>query len=137
MLKGFVILLLIGISFAYFVFNFVGDVEESDPNSYVSKNQKKAKEWAKYYTKDVLGQPVLNLKGASLKTAKEVWKDSQLRLEMLEVFPNFEGMREFVEERLKDSPFREYLLQKIDKIESAFQEGSIDSARAKKMLTDL
>jgi len=137
MLKGFIILVLIGITFAYFVFNFVGDVERSDPNSYVSKNEKQAKEWAKYYKKDALDQPILDLKGASMQTAKKVWNASQLREEMLANFPDFEFMREFVRERVNPSPFRDFLLQKIENVESGFQDGTLDSEKAKEQLSNL
>jgi len=137
MLKGFIILMVVGLGFAYFVFNFVGDVERSDSDSYVSKNEKQAKEWAKYYKKDVLGQPVLDLKGAPMKTAKKVWAQSQLREEMLENFPDFEGMRQFVNDRLLPSPFRDYLLQKIEQVESDYLAGSVDSEKARAILTNL
>jgi len=137
MFKGFIILLIVGLGFVYFVFSFVGDVERSDSDSYVSKSEKQAKEWAKYYKKDVLGQPVLDLKGAPMKTAKEVWEQSQLREEMLENFPDFELMRQFVNDRLLPSSFRDYLLQKIERVESDYLAGSIDSAKARAALTNL
>jgi len=137
MFKGFIALLLIGGAFAYFVFNFVGDVEKEDPNSYVSKNEKKAKAWAKYYTKDALGEPVLSFGDTPVKTADEVWKESQLRQEMLENFPDFEGIRQFVNDRMEPSLFRKYLLEKIDKIESDYMGGTIDSEKAKKQLLNL
>ena len=137
MLKGFVILMAIGLAFAYFVFNFVGDVERSDSNSYVSKSEKQAREWAKYYTQDVLGRQVLDLKGAPMQTAREVWVQSRLREEMLEHFPDFEMMRQFVHDRLRPSPFRKYLLEKIDETEGDYLAGTIDTEKAKKILTNL
>ncbi len=137
MLKGFIILLGVGVAFAYFVFNFVGDVERSDPDSFVSKDERKQKEWAKYYTKDALENPVLDLKKAPMKLAKEIWAESQLRQEMLSNFPDFELVRNFVNERLRPSPFRDYLLKKIDEIETDYQAGTIDSETARKRLESI
>ncbi len=137
MFKGFLLLLMVGAAFAYFVFNFVGDVEKEDPASYVSENEKKAQEWAKYYTKDALGEPVLSFGTTPVKTADEVWQESQLRQEMLENFPDFQGIRQFVNGRLEPSLFRKYLLKKIDDIESDYMGGRIDSEEAKNRLSDL
>ncbi|WP_457607370.1 hypothetical protein [Nitratifractor sp.] len=137
MWKGLLILFGVGVAFAYFVFNFVGDVERSDPDSAVSKDERKAKAWAKYYTEDALGQQVLNFGNTPIKVAREVWSESPVRRGMLDEFPDFEGMRFFVNDRIKPSPFRDYLLKKIDDIESAYLGGEIDADKAKELLTKL
>jgi len=137
MFKGFVILVAVGALFAFFVFNFVSDVEKDDPNTMISKDERKAKEFAKYYKKDVTGEQVLDFRGASLAKAKEVWRESPIRQEILDNFPQFEIMKEMIDQRIVDSAFRRYLLKKLDEVESAYFSGSIDSSKASKILTDL
>jgi len=137
MYKGLLLLLAVGIAFAYFVFHFVGSVESDDPDSYTSKNEQKAKEWAQYYKKDALGEPVLIFGNTPVQKADQVWKESSLRKEMLENFPDFEAIRQFVHDRLEPSAFRKYLLEKIDDIESDYMGGRIDSEEAKSRLSDL
>ena len=137
MFKGLLVLLLVGIAFAYFVFNFVGDVERNDPQSYISKNERKAKEFARYYEKDVLGEPVLALQGVPMSKAREVWHESQMPKEMLENFPDFEAIREFIHDRIKPSLFRKKLLERVDAIESDYLGGAIDPDTAREKLSNL
>jgi hypothetical protein len=137
MFKGFVILVAVGALFAYFVFNFVSDVEKDDPNTMISKDERKAKEFAKYYKKDATGEQVLDFRGASLSKAKEVWRESPIRREILNNFPQFEIMKEMIDQRIVESEFRSYLLKKLDEVESEYFSGSIDSGQANKILTEL
>ena len=137
MFKGFVILVAVGALFAYFVFNFVSDVEKNDPNTMISKDERKAKEYAKYYKSDVTGELILDFRGASLAKAREVWRESPIRKDILDNFPQFELMKEMIDQRIVDSAFRRYLLKKLDEVESAYFSGSIDSTKAGKILIDL
>ncbi len=135
--KGLIILAAVGMLFAYFVFNFVNDIESNDPDRIVSKEDRKAKEYARYYQKDALGEPVLDFRGVPVSKAKEVWSESPLRKEMLENFPQFELMKEYVTQRVVASPFQKYLLDKLDQVETDYFAGSIDSAEARRRLTEL
>jgi hypothetical protein len=137
MFKGFVILVAVGALFAFFVFNFVSDVERADPNTLISKDEKKAKEFAKYYKEDATGEQILDFRGASLAKAKEVWRESPIRQEILDNFPQFEIMKEMIDQRIVESDFRRYLLKKLDEVESEYFSGTIDSAKAHKILTEL
>jgi hypothetical protein len=137
MFKGFLMLVAVGAIFAYLVFNFVSDIERDDPDTLISKDEKKAREFAKYYKKDAIGELILDFHGTTLEKAKEVWKESPIRKEILENFPEFEIMRELIRQRLRESRFREYLLKRFDEVESEYFSGEIDSEKAKKLLTDL
>ena len=137
MFKGFVILVMVGAVFAYFVFNFVSDIEADDPDTIISKDERKAREFAKYYKTDVAGERILDFHGATVEKAKEVWKESPIRREILENFPEFEIMREMISQKLAPSQFRDYLMKKFDEVESDYLSGIIDSEKAKKRLTDL
>ena len=137
MFKGFVILVAVGGLFAYFIFNFVSDIEADDPNTMISKDERKAREYAKYYKTDAAGDQILDFRGASLDKAKEVWRESPIRREILENFPQFEIMRDMIDQRVVESEFKKYLLKKVDEVESSYFSGSIDSVKAQKILTDL
>jgi DNA-binding ferritin-like protein len=137
MFKGFILLFGVGALFAYFVFNFVSDVEKDDPNTVISKDERKAKEFAKYYKTDAVGEWILDFRGAPLSKAKEVWSESPIRSEILENFPQFELMREIIDQKIVESEFRSYLLKKLDDVETEYFSGAIDSTKARKILTDL
>jgi len=139
MLKGFIGLLIIGVAFAYFVFNFVGDVENDDiTNHYTNVDGGTIKEWEKkYYQTDDIGEQVLDFSNTPIKTAKRVWDDSPLKKEMLSEFPDFESMKEYIKTRLLPSPFQKYLLKKLNDTESSYLSGSIDANEAKSKIIDL
>ena len=137
MFKGFVILAIIGGLFAYFVFNFVGQVEEDDPTTQLSKDAQKAKEFAKYYKKDAAGYPVLVFGETPIAKAREVWRESPVMREVLDLFPQFELMKGAINTQVDDGPFRRYLLKRLDEVESQYLGGTIDSDKAKEMLQNL
>jgi len=137
MFKGFVVLIAVGALFAFFVFNFVSDVEKDDPNTMISKDEKKAKEYARYYRTDDAGNRILDFSGASMNKAREVWRESPIRREILDQFPQFEYMKESINLYVAEGPFRQALLKKLDEVEGDYLSGSIDADRAKKILTDL
>jgi len=135
MFKGFVVLVAVGALFAFFVFDFVSDVEKDDPTTMISKDAKKAKEFARYYRTDAAGNRILDFSGASMAKAREVWRESPIRREILDQFPQFQYMQESIKLYMVDSPFRRALLKKLDEVEGLYLSGTIDSDRAKDMLT--
>jgi len=136
MLKGFVILVGVGVLFAYFVFNFVGNVEEDDETSVASQDKRKAEEYAKYYHKDAAGNRVLDFSNAPLSKAQAVWKESPIRQKIIEQVPQFEYMKEMINIYLAKSPFRDRLLKRLEKIEGKYLSGSIDTDEARRLLED-
>jgi len=137
MFKGIVILAIVGGLFAYFVFNFVGQIEGDDAATQFSADSKKAKEFAKYYKKDAAGYPILALGETPIAKAREVWKESPVMKKVLDLFPKFEQMREEINIQVDESPFRQYLLKKLDDVQSQYLGGVIDSDKAKEMLQNL
>jgi hypothetical protein len=134
--KSFLILVGVGALFAYFVYNFVGSIEDNDSSSY-SINEQKAKEFAKYYKKDEVGDYILDLTGVPLSTAKKVWVESPVKKEIMKNFPNFEMMHELAIEKIKACKFRDFLLKRLERVQSDFLPGSISSEEAAKLLNDL
>ncbi|WP_292657719.1 hypothetical protein [Nitratifractor sp.] len=137
MFKGFVILAIVGGLFAYFVFHFVGSIEKNDTASSYSQEQDKTEDNAKYYTKDAAGYTVLAVGKIPLAKAREVWKESTVMQDVLELFPRFELMKESIKSHVEEGPFRRYLLKKLDDIETQYLGGKIDSFKAKEMFQNL
>ncbi len=131
--RGILILVGVGAIFAYFVTNFVHNIEEEDPNVY-GVDENNAKKYAKYYSKDAIGDLVLDPSSISIETAKKVWASSPIKNDILDLFPKFDLIKDSIKSRLKNSEFKSYLLKKIGEIEDSFLAGEIDSDKAKKMI---
>jgi len=134
MWKGLVVLGAIGLLFAYFVFNFVGEVEQDESGGDYIGTVKKEKA---YYTTDLLGDPLLNLRGVSIESARAIWRSSPMRKEMLEKFPDFEEIKMYIDNRLSPSDFKNYLLKRVDEIEGDYLSGNISAESAKSQLEAL
>jgi len=89
----------------------------------------------KYTTSfDDNGNELIVLKGVSLQEKKELWSTSDLKKEMLELFPNFVDMKNFVEDHVEsDGTFKSLLLKHIENIEFQYIGASLtgEEARAK------
>lgn len=137
MFKGMMILLAVGAAFLYavlFLVNKSGVDVSRDIDTAGYSGEIEGKE---YYATDVLGEPILVLKNVPLEKAKRIWRQSPLRQEMLALFPDFKAIHTFAENRLRPSPFREYLVQNIEKISEDFLAGLIDADQAKERLSSL
>jgi len=134
--KGFLIMVAVGALFAYFVYNFVGSIEDSDSSSY-STNEQRAEEFAKYYKKDEIGDYILDLSSVPLSTAKNIWAESSVKKEIMKNFPNFEMMHELAIEKIKACKFRGFLLKRLEGVQSDFLSGCISSEEAAKLLNNL
>ena len=114
--------------------NFIGDLEdEVDVKSNYSSKESKNEN---YYGVDVVGEQTILLNGLSNSKKRELWNASPLKIEMLNFFPDFSLMREFVEGRMiDDSDFKKKLLEKIDKTEEEYIGGILTGQRAKATLS--
>jgi hypothetical protein len=140
--KGLLVLAIVGVAFAYFVFNFVGDVENEDIHKIESLNpsnaeERKKKEILEYYRQDVTGTPILDLSGVSIENAKRIWKESPTKKRIMQLFPNFHLMRDMIKLKLAPSEFRDLLLEKLSQIESDYLSGTISSYKAKEEIGNL
>ena len=116
--------------------NFINDLQEEvdQPSSYSKKVAQIDSE--KYYETNVIGEQILVLNGLSEDKKREIWNISPLKREMMELFPKFSLMHNFVEERIiDDGDFKKNLLNKIDTTEEAYIGGSITGDRAKVLIS--
>jgi len=141
--KGFLLLLIVGIGFLFFVFDVVGKVEREDVHTIHpiddtgSYGDRREQEVLRHYKQDITGTSILDVSGISLDKAKRIWKSSPTRDRIVDLFPNFSLMKDMVKLRVAPSEFRDYLLQKIDEIEEEYLSGSIGAFDAKKAISNL
>ena len=114
--------------------NFVNDLHDDvDSKSNYSSQETNAEN---YYDINVVGEQTIVLSGLSKSKKREVWNKSTLKTEMMDFFPNFSLMSEFVEERMiDDSDFKKKLLEKIDSTEEKYISGVVTGERAKVALS--
>jgi len=115
--------------------NFINDLhdEVDHPSSYDKAKQLNNED---YYDTNVVGEDTILLSRLSVAKKRELWNSSTLKIEMMNFFPNFSLMHEFVEERMiDDSNFKKKLLDKIDSTEEEYIGGILTGQRAKVALS--
>lgn len=110
--KAFFIYVLIGIGFFYVVTHFVNDIQEEE-DSYKSPTYLNEHRYDKYMSRDTVDRPILNLRGADGATQLAAWNNSHLKNELIELLPNFDQMKMFIEERIHGG---DALQQKLEKL---------------------
>ena len=133
--KAFFGFLVIGGIFFYVITNFVGNLQKED--ALQSDDYKQQHLYDKYRSKDSIGQETLNLLNADVKTQTEAWKHSGLRQEFLDLFPDFDNMKQFIEGRISGEPIKSKIIKKIDMIQDKYLSGSIQAEQAKADLGEL
>ncbi len=116
--------------------NFINDLQDEvdKPNSYSKKTTELNSE--NYYNTNVIGEQTILLSTLSESKKRKLWNESNLKNEMMEFFPDFSLMYEFVEERmLDDSNFKKNLLNKIKSTEEEYISGILTGQRAKATLS--
>ena len=134
--KSFFIYVLAAAAVIYYLTGFIGDVQE-DEAKYSNEDYALKHKYDEYKGKDSIGRDILNLLGADHKTQVDAWNDSNLKVEMLFLFPDFEEMKKFSQERIIGSYLRNKLLTRINLVEDKFFSGKISAPQAKKDLSDL
>jgi hypothetical protein len=115
--------------------NFINDLqsEVDQPKSYTKSIQLQNED---YYNTNVVGDETIVLTGLSESQKRELWNSSNLKREMMDFFPNFSLMSEFLEDRMiDDSSFKKKLLEKIETTEEAYIGGVLTGERAKATLS--
>jgi hypothetical protein len=115
--------------------NFINDLQDEvdQPKSYDKSTQLKNED---YYNFNVVGEQTILLSGLSKSKKRELWNSSNLKNEMMNFFPDFSLMHEFVEERIiDDSDFKQKLLDKINSVEEEYIGGTLTGQRAKATLS--
>ena len=83
------------------------------------------------------GNEVLLLNKLSVEEKKNLWNNSDLKVEMLEFFPHFIEMKDFVEEHIEDDgTFKTSLVSLIENIEFQYIGASLSAEKAKSELSN-
>lgn len=131
--KSLFIFIAVGIGFIYFITGFIGDIQEKDEN-YQNKGYQEGHKYDQYRSVDSIGQEILELTGADEATQLAAWKESKLKDEFLELFPDFSNMKRFAKERIRGDILQNKLSRLIDDVENKYFSGTIDSEQAKREL---
>jgi hypothetical protein len=133
--KSFLIFLIIGVGFFYFVINVVKETDTDTEKIHSTSYQQE--QYAKYHKTDSIGQDILDVTLADPATQLKVWNSSALKAELLDIFPDFDTMKGFVQNRVRGEPLVRKLTQKINEVEDKFFSGTINSEQAKQALEQL
>jgi len=134
--KGFIIIAIVALGFMYLVDNVVGTIEEDNPGI-MTENSKRAKELSEYYRVDYDGDPILDLTRVGVEQGKTIWLESPLEQEVMGYFPDFVSMSQIVKNQITDSPFKEFLIDKLRYIEASYTSGSISLDQARDAMKHL
>lgn len=116
--------------------NFINGLEDEvdQPSRYSKTTTSSYNE--KYYGTNVVGEETLLLDGVSITQKRVIWNTSTLKNEMMEFFPNFSLMHEFIEDRMiDDSSFKKKLLDKIESAEEGYVGGTLTGEKAKAFIS--
>jgi len=132
--KAFIVFLLIGGIFFYFVMGLVEDTQTEEERSTISKQEEL---YEQYRAFDSIGQEILDVTSANTATQLKAWNASQIKVEFLEIFPDFDTMRGFVKNRVRGEPLVQKLTKKINEVEDKFFSGTMNAEQAKRALGQL
>lgn len=134
--KSFMIYIALGIGFLYLITNYVGDIQAED-DKYSNSAYNEELKYAQYNKTDSIGQEILDLTGADASTQFKAWNKSQLKDEFLAIFPDFSGMQDFVQDRIRGKVLQDKLSAEVKAMEDGFFSGSITAEDAKRKLSDI
>ncbi len=90
------------------------------------------------YKLNSVGESILELNGLSEAQKMDAWRRSPIQDDMIDMFPNFQKMKDFINHRVvDDGEFKVNMLKTIDELESAYIAGEIDSQSVKAKLSHL
>jgi len=124
--------LFFGISIFLIVYWLIGFVNKLDDDVDVSHGYNE-----KVSIVNSSGVEVLILDNTPLVKQKELWNKSMLKIDMVELFPNFSEIKYFIDEHIEDDgSFKKKLLLHINTIEDKYISGTITGKKAKVMLSN-
>jgi len=129
------------ISFGVIVFLIIswliGFVDKLDEDIDVNHGFKEKAVIEGNYKLDSIGNEVLELSTLSLEEKKRLWNQSQLKEEMIDLFPDFSEIKYFIENRLEDDgSFKNELLTYVEQVQDNYIGGGLSSSKAKIMLSN-
>jgi len=90
----------------------------------------------KSYRLDINGNEILELGGFSLEEKKKLWNASPLKVEMINLFPDFSEMKYFIQNRIEDDgSFSREFLSYIEDIQGEYIGGALSSDNVKLKLS--
>ena len=134
--KTFIVYVAIGLGFLYFITHFVSDIQRED-DKYANEAYKQEHKYDKYLTVDSVGRNVLNLLGADANTQIAAWNEGKLKEEYLELFPIFDDMKIFIQERIEGDVLSAKLTAQLKSVEDQFISGTMNADQAKQALSSL
>ena len=134
--KSLMIYIAIGVGFFYLITTYVGDIQKEDKVFRNSEYEQQHK-YDQYMTTDSIGQTILDVTLADAKTQIQAWNQSELRKEFLDLFPDFDTMKEFVKNRVRGEILLKKLDTQISTVEDKFLSGTINAEEAKRALEKL
>jgi hypothetical protein len=82
-----------------------------------------------------IGDIVLDVSSIDVQKQADIWNKSRIKKEFLSNFPNFEDMRDFVDDKVVGDALKNRLKETIDSIEERFIAGEIGADKAKREFT--
>ncbi len=134
--KNIFMLVVSGLGIIYLVIHFIGDIQKDD-DTYSNDAYKAQHQYDKYNKLDSIGEHILDLTDASSATQVGAWNSSVLKGEFLNLFPDFDEMKHFINDRLRGKIIKDKLTKKVNDIESKFIAGIINDEEAKRELSKL
>ncbi len=134
--KSLLIFIAIGMGFLYFVTSFIGDIQEADDN-YKNTDYIMEHKYDKYLSVDSIGQEILVVNDADASTQVAAWHASAVKIEFLDLFPDYSEMKKFIKDRTRGDALQAKVLKVIDEIEGKFFSGTLNAEQAKQMLDSL
>ncbi len=134
--KNIFMLIVSGLGIIYLVIHFIGNIQKND-DTYINDDYKAQHQYDKYNKLDSIGEHILDLTDTSSAIQVGAWNNSVLKGEFLNLFPDFEEMKNYIKDRLRGKIIREKLIKKVNNVESKFIAGLIDDEEAKRELSTL
>ncbi len=136
MKNGFIILLVLGVGFAFYALKFMKSAE-SDParQDYTYTPQELTIE--NYLKESPSGDKVFDPAPLSLKDAKDVWSKSSLKYDMMDLYPKFNLMRDYAKLHIATGQFLDLVLSKINEAENKYQTGQANFEEARRIIENL
>ncbi len=134
--KAFLLYVMVGLGFFYVITHYVGEIQKEDEVIGKSVYAKEHK-YDNSFGTDNVGRVVFDLPNANLSTQMKVWNETSFKEELLALFPSFEEMKVFIEDRVQSEALREKLLLQLAKAEDGFLSGTMNGKEVKASLSTL
>ena len=133
--RSLLIFIAIGVGFLYFTTHFIGGIQEDDKLQ--SEEFKKKHQFDHYQSVDSIGRQILDVTDSTPEIQIQAWNSSPLKKELLSLFPDFSGMKTYIEERVRGEALKMKLLNAVNEAEGKYFSGTMDAEEVKRKLDAL